>query len=746
VTELVPLSTELPSATDIDILFGEKSSANYVFQKPFFDNSNSATNSWLRLGENITSLTQAGALSGNAIAINYNQQADDYFINWVCYNVTEDQYLYVTDSAKDKAADGSTSVGDTQLVMSENIPSGWTNADQIALYRHVHENPSFSPDYTTPTAKNQGSAILVCGGRGSTVGYKPIWSGFLSAGNVANAKTFFSGTSPFTFHGTYVGEAEIKTGSGIVWNNVEALSTSAGKGLTQSRVWFLAAVIETDDGQRSTLLIPSTNYLTVSAADNGIKMQVDVHAALLNKRIRYINFFAGSSEDAGATTLAWSKYFWVGRWDLTSGTSWTHTATAGATPGYHNRYFNLDLDQWEAPPDIEKEDLETHLGSGEFDGSTVSYNYIEFVNDQIFVGDFYDYQNSLTETDKIRYSVRASNGISQLNSLRDLDETTQSTIDQGVPTSIQGLAKLQDKLLILKNSSCYYMPVIGEPVDFQLVPLSKEIGCDVPRSIVYTPFGVMWAMTGRDIYLWRGDVPRGLTTDWGPDFRSLTTTNKANWCGWYDPGHKSYNLWVDDSNKWYGMYFDAPTPVGFAWAPHSFDSGVRARRVHLKYDGTVIFTDNNIGVAKFDRTTYNGGSSARYDVKIDAGGDGFCYPYLDTGDYALTEQELVRFREWWVTAKYDTGITSGGGSFNVQLLIDGTAISESSWSGMIEEKTRWSSPMPKTAIGGRVRLKFNSAKTAEWDRNDASGERFAIIEVGFGIRQKRRRGSLRKSL
>jgi len=738
ITKLAPFSTEVPSATDIDVLFGADAAGAtpVIMQKPFFHNSASATDSWVKWGESIDGITINGAPSGATLVFTGGDTNANYYRGWICKNEFRSQYLYITDS--------SYSTGDTTLTFSENVPSGWVNADELTLYRSYHENPAFlTANWTKPIALQQGNAILACGGRGSSAGYKPQWSGYLN-------KIFMASKTPFTFQGTYIGEAEIKTGNGIQLQNV--VVSAPPSGALASGNWFLAVSYETDDGQRGILVKPSTAYVAPGSTQ-GVEFEIRMYAAELNKRIRYINIFAGTSADTNVTSLPWNEYFWVGQWDILDGSAaaWTHTATAGTAPGYHTRTFQLDADTWQSPT-VEKEPFDVFVGSPAFTTSTVSFDYAAYVNDVLFVASYYDYGDSTNYTDEIRYSVFASNGIAQINSLRNIPQYTESSIAKGDSANIQGLMRFQDKLLVLKDNSCFFVPVSGTTQDYTLIPISSEVGCDAPYSITSTPFGVVWAKSGDDIYLWRGGDPLPLTQNWKDAYLDFTTTNKAQWYGWYDPFLKSFNLHHYDGGLNYAMYFEVPVGGGqFAWSKHGFDSGVRPLHPQLKYDGTVIFTDNNIGVAQFSNAT---DKDDPYDVYIQSGGDGVCVPYLDTGDYAVTENELARFREWWIVNNYDSARTPPVSTVAITVLVDGVALQSGGsnpWNAVTSALTRWASPIPispsaGSSVGSRIRIKFNSSQLASWDRETHTGDDFQIIEIGFGYKLIRRSGAGRKSL
>jgi hypothetical protein len=715
------MSTEIPASQSVEVLTGEDDLENKrIFQRGWWNGAGTLNSSdWLWWGDRY-SYTIDGAPSGASIVLSSAASStNDYYNGAIIYNASRSsKYLFVTDYT------GSSKT----LLLSENIPADWASGDSVVIYRHFHDNAAFAPLHTFlgTTCLQQGNAVLLCGGRGTTEGYKPMWSGYIS-------KTFMTGTTPFAYTGTYVTEAEIKTGSGVT--SVVGNSTETGDGLPEGKRFFVAYVIETDDGIRSGLIVPTTNYYTIpdASTDVTLTLQLKVFAALLNKRIRYVNIFAGYSDDTDATQIPWQDYYQVARWDLTDGTGWTHQATATNDVGYHHRTLELTNSLWQTgyipSGATEKENLTVHLGSGEFLSATCSYNRAVLINDRLIVGDFYDYANALTYTDQIRTSVFASNGIGQINSLRDLDEVTQSTIAQGDDTSVKALVRFQDSLLVLKDRSCYSIAITDNVGDWTLTTLSSVVGCDAPLTAKETPFGVMWANSEDDVYLWQGGQVRSAAMNWRPFYRTFTTPTfvAAYWEAWYDAYTNTYNLGMSSATgftTYYQMYFDLPLADGqYAWGRGVLRPVVQG--ITIGTNGVVYMVNADASfpeVYKFDPTaTTDDGVGIQ--------------PYLDTGDYTLTEQDVVQFRDWHVSQTP----TGGSGNLDIDIQIDG-GTKVSGLTGLTLTSTRLSSGLPVTSNGRTIRLKYNTNGTK------ASFTGFSLHEIGFRYRFRERRGDRRKSL
>ena len=711
------LATETPTSEYIDVVLGRDSGANrIVFQKTYWDSGGSKATNYLWWGESFTPASIISLPGGASIVLAAGVNSVNYYRYWTVWNSTRSEGMYVSSS--------SFSTNST-LVLFEDIPSDWTTGDTVVVYRHFQQNPGFTPTFLDlsasapcrPSFLQQGDAILFCGGRGSNVGLKPIWSGYIS-------QTWMTGTTPFTYTGTYVEEAAPKqanTSSGILLENPTSYATTTALELGAAR-WFFGVVCETFDGQRGMFTKPGTDYVDLVAAQ-GLQADLNIYAGNLNKRFRYLNLFAGKTTDASATSLPWTEMYWVAQLDLTDGTGWNHVATVTTTLGYHEYRFQMNLTGWNTPATGNKETLAVHLGSSEYSAQEVSFNYSVFLNNRLIVADYYDYNDTLTYNDGFRVTVTASNGVPQLNSLRNLDDETQFYVEQGDPNTVTGLSRIEDKLFILKSDSCYYVPISGTP-PWSLVTISKNVGGDCPHTLVATPYGVVWARTLDDVYLWNGNQVESMAKHWRPTFRAITTGTNTKWEAWYDTYAKTYNLAPSTStfSDWYNMFFELPWDGCFSWSKQgSVDTFANIR---IGADRVIYFTvGSDSPIAYFDTTV-----TADQSVGI--------RPYLDTGEYTLTEQEFARFREWWLT---NTQTTPDSAALDIQITIDaGTALT--GLTSMTKASTRLSSRMPLTANGKSIRFKFNTNGTP------VTWATYSIHEIGFGYTSRNRRGDMRKSV
>jgi hypothetical protein len=687
INDFFPLSTETPSADTIDILCGTDGSSNkHIFQRHFWEGTGLADNDnndkYIKWGESKSGTI--GSVTTNTIVFPDATGVTDYYNGWVVGNATLGYgNLYITDS--------STTGGNTTITTAETVPSGWVGTNSILLYRSFHDNLAFSPTYSTvterpPVALQQGNAILFSGGMGSTVGLKPIWSGYLN-------KTFFVGatnkTGGVNYTGTYVTEAEIKSTNGVSWTNT--VISEATNPLTVGK-WFMGVIPETDDGERGNPMSSLVGY-SVTNATSAIRSQFFIEFGQLNKRLRYLNIFMGKAPNDTDTTIAWENLYYIRRIDLlTTATTWQETA--GSTIGYFDTgYLTFTNADWN---NNTQESLATHLGHTLCTSTTASFSEAVFLNNRLFIAKYYDYVDAVEYLDQIRYTDFAGNGKAQLNVLCNLDGATQSTIEQGDPTSVQALRRYQDKLLILKDASCYYIPVTDDPINWILVTISNTVGCTVPRTAVVTPTMVIWCQDGEDIYGWSGADVFSLGQNWLTTFKALTL-GTASSKGWYDIANKTYNF-TYLLGTWYTMFLECPIPNGYIWAKNDFSRALlnivgvseRAGRTYIIVLDTLITDMYSIFYFNPLATTDNTLAIA---------------PYFKTAESRLDEKGILKLLKWYLTLTP----TGGAGTLDCKVTIGSNV---TTYSNITKTNTLHARGIPFTACNGRsFQFEFNANAT-----------------------------------
>lgn len=710
------LSTENPESENILLIGGRGSESPtplwHVFQTPHWHNGTTHADTLLCWGESLA-ITVVTA-SGTTVTFSGGSATENYYKNWILYD--DSTAILVTASIK--------AAGTTTLTTLQNVHSGLSGA--ATLYRHFHDNPTFSVGWNgyDPVALQQGDSILYSGGQDSSTTCKPVWSGFVN-------KTFFSGDAKnYLFQGTYVTEAEIKSTAGITVENADQTNDTAGLDATCN--WFIAFCIETDDGQFSSMIKASTNYITPSDASQAITTIFKVNPALLNKRARYINVFLGKSETTNETSIDWSQYYYIKSYDLASNTGWTYQETATTVPGYFYFTVQLDIGDWNASnPDIEEtRSFVDHTGCTAYNNSTVSFSKAVFVNNRLFVAKFYDYTSALNYNDQVRYSGFGWNGVPQHNVLPDIDDFSQSTIESGDPASIQFIGKHQSNLFIIKNRSCYYVTIGADSAQWELVTVSKELGTDTPLACTMTPYGVIFIKSGQDVFLWSGGQPMPMTTNWRDTFRTYTTS-PANWLGYYDANEKTYTLFPSVSSAYktgFQMFFERPIEGSYEWYKQVYTNDFES--VAIRSDGVVYFLDSG-SIFYLSESLLD-----------DNGTDISCY--FDTGDYVLSEEDITRVLNWYLSCSVD-GSATWANDLDVKVYIDGT--STGTFTGLTKTRSYFRTKMPLTANGTRFRFEYNTNATpATYAPSSATAQRLTINELGFNVEIVPRVGDLQTLL
>lgn len=708
-------ATEAPSSQNIRILCGtDGSSGTHYFVKPFWHKNNATieSTSWLRLSESFQ--TTMSAKSTNSFDLDSLPAWDgvDRYNGMIVRNVTAgDEELYITDSVSGN------------VTTLEDLPSDWANGDTVVLYRHFHDNPTFAIGWTDPVAVKIGNNFIVSGGQNSNTGRKPVE--FLPSIN----KTYFSGASRTpSYNQSYACEFELKNdGSGVEPQTPANYTPTVPIDPSSASRAFMYFITETDDGLRGLPIGAATPYDPITIAE-GIQSEIQINFPRLDKRIRYIHVFVGIDLTSSRTTLEYDELFFIETLDLT-GTGWTYQNST-TVPGYFNRTVQVDGVKWSA----RGEDLATFLGHTEPTRTTVSFSHGLIAAGRLFVAKYYDYAASLSFNDQINYSPFASNGVAQYNKLLDLDDQTQTTVQAGDPSEIEGLAELDGKLFIPKTRGVYFFDITADPTLWFLQTVTREIGCDAQDSLVVTPQGVIWAKSGDGVYLWRGGDPIELSANWRDTFRALTAGSVTSWWGWYDPYTRGYRLMYtsDGSTKTtvYECHLDTRLENGPPiWTKHVVAHNIG--QVTTRSDGVVFFST---GAA----ATYSFSSSATDDAGTQI------RPYFKLGEYSVTEDELAQFERWSLSVT-QTGTPEVGRELDLKVYVDGSQLKE--YANVTSTNSRFAVDLPilgtsnRNRVGKTVDFEFNSDSTRR-----GLGTAYAIHELVIYYSLLKYAGTSRKSL
>ena len=138
--------TENPTTTNIDVVAGTTSGASkYVFQKPFFKQSATATDSWVDTGEYLN--TTIATVSGDFITytLTAGSASNDYYNGWHIYNDTKNEGATILDYT------GSSKTIVTAQPNGDGSHGDWAVGNVVFLLRYAHDrwDPSYVADFDT---------------------------------------------------------------------------------------------------------------------------------------------------------------------------------------------------------------------------------------------------------------------------------------------------------------------------------------------------------------------------------------------------------------------------------------------------------------------------------------------------------------------------------------------------------------------------------------------------------------------
>jgi hypothetical protein len=737
VQNLWKTQTENPTTTNIDVVAGTAGASVRIFQKPFFKFSATATDSWVNWGE--THSTSISAKDGDRITYTLAAGSDsnDYYNGWIVWNETGARQF---ETAMVLDYNGTTKKITLAQTTAALVADEWQVNDTLFLKRFNHNvyydnasapgTPTFGTD---PCCLQQGNNILFSGGQagGANERYKPFVSEYINA-------EFFpdDATNKFTYQGTYVHRAgpvaEDGANAFFLGGSGSGAVAEVTDPLPAGFQWYLIASLETFDGQKSSYAQNSGSNIASYTVDADERIDYDVFVRPeFNKNIRYINLFAEAVPQTGATDPTdFSGMMRVKQIDLTAseGFTWSYDQNPGTAIG--NAWLltvsikGADWAQrgpdWTSYTGTASKYGNTTLTSAEHSADP-SFSRGAFVASRLFVGKYYDHNAGLNVNNTIRFSG-FGDGLPQFNVLPNIGDFSETTIGYGDESNVQQLLGFENNLIVFKTGSVSYINVTDDPSTWVQVPIQKYSGCDAPFSVVTTPYGIVWANSGDDIYLWSGGTPKSLCKNWLATYRAFTTT-PASWMAWYNEANKSYNITINMSDKtiWYEMFFELPIDDAFVWVRHQGNDAISW--VHTRADGTVYFVKSSSD----DSFYFNSAATLDNATAIK--------PYFDTGDYVVDEGALIRPIEWYLSVSGQGGSPSG--TLDAKLYIDGTSLTvggSNPYAGLTTSNAQFNMPC-QNINGKRMRFEFNTN-----DTKASLGTSYVIEEFGLRFSRRKRVG------
>ena len=746
IDDFFPLSTEVPTATDIDIVLGQTSgNVKHVFQKPFWQHQ-IKVNGYVNYNERLATTVDGSVSYPNATTFTVVEGAlgGEYLKDWFCYFPDRNSGPYLVKRYESG-----------EVEVTPQLSTGIQTGDAVLFFRFPLFDDTFTlpVQYSTiagksPVCLQQGQAVLFSGGQSSLKSHRALWSGYIG-------RTWLLGATN-ALDGIYTGRTEVswadvplktQTNIGNVVLSPLTVGTLAPHGTTpelclSEGTWFAGIVPQTDDGILGLPII--TNAATVSALaagapfGYGVAIPLTLRLPTFNKRVRYLNIVLGKAPNTTDTSIQWDNLYVVKTLDLEDGTDWTYTETATTVLGSYSIEVVLDKSDWDASGVATK--LPLFMGSNEPSGTELSFSIAKFHTNRLFVAKYHDFSDGVDYNDHIRFSGVSGDGFGQVNFLTDahIDGTSVTSVDVGDATSIQALEKWEDKLFVIKDSSCGYIPITSdEPSRWAYITVSPYIGCTAPKTLGATPYGIMWCQPGDDVYIWDGGSPVSMTQDtWRETFKALTYA--ANWTGWYSTAKKCYSFFDSVTGIWWSMYFEVPISDGiYSWYKYDIPNTDSSEATHY-FDSIVKFTNTRSGeeyyIYKYvDGITGEGdtgtthyriayiNSSATSDV--DAEG---IVPYFKTAPILLDESSIAQVHHWYIANE-----SAGVGEFLPFCVL---AVGSNSQSYIVVSSATFPPFMRRGVLHGAdtgrlIQLTFNGLRSAIFTS-------LTINQIGFEYKLK----------
>ena len=302
------------------------------------------------------------------------------------------------------------------------------------------------------------------------------------------------------------------------------------------------------------------------------------------------------------------------------------------------------------------------------------------------------------------------------NVLPDIDDLTQTTIDAGDPNVITNMVGYQNYLFIVKTRGIYTLPVYLDPSQWILNAISKQCGGDSPRTVHATPFGVVFAQSGVDVWVWNGGVEESLMDNYLDTFRAISGTYASQWRGWYDPTIKSSRIMITTDGSTlttvYDIFWEILVPTSGNAGSVGFEGGQYGRYTPAIFKQ--VYTNNiSVPAQKSDGTIYfSTGSTATYYFSASATKDASTTyaPYFKIAGIVPDEKDFSLITGWYM-ANEQSGTPAG--TLDIKLSVDGTVVS--TISNANKSLTKWRTGLPQV-LGQRLDIEFNTnGSPATWD-------------------------------
>ena len=324
------------------------------------------------------------------------------------------------------------------------------------------------------------------------------------------------------------------------------------------------------------------------------------------------------------------------------------------------------------------------------------------LNNRLFVGSYYDPNESLYLYDEVRYSPVT--GTPCLDSLPTDRLNFEWPVATGDPQTVKGLVGQDNWLYVFKNGSIHALYIDAYPESWTYHQISSRDGLYAPDSLVRLLNGAIAFADVDDYKMLQNQRVVNLTSTWHDSY--FTLSGKATIVSWYDKidGSLRFTNGVDTSSRFvYVLYVGkSDTPLYKLQLP----ANQYVEFVCVSRDGSVYTTNQYAtfqGVFKWSKTAYTYGA-------------GNIIPYLKTNEM-IADETMLMVIDRLMFVKSGNGAT---GTLTNDIYIDGTLYDSGTGISFVQAtgdqaKTHLVKKMPTTAKRAcrKVQIAYNTTAAGE---------------------------------
>lgn len=468
---------------------------------------------WIELTENIqlTGVVVSGGIAVNFTVTNTNlSNITDYYRGWFAWNATKWNAGSSTNLRKNhsfvciEAWDSATKTFNIQERTGLHLSDlGWNSGDKIYLIRYpivVHKGNDIT-DVTTDLRMNFDSVQLVktnisvkclIGQEGG------LWFGFVNKDTtkLSSGTILYSQQNNHKYYGWWLDYETIPVmpdTTFLDWNSgnpytytfspiygIGFLITWVNHGVAANRMPLVAFELCLD-GYQYIALAKGTDHSAIGST-HAPSFALTVHHAYSRRITRLIPY--------GLTAETGNALIFEDDPEQVTGQGWGEVFTTNANVTRYSIFYDYSNTLYTAIAYLQLAfsnslRFEANLGYSVREQIYIKSTFGVFSQGRMFI-------NDIDKPDSIRYSLFQKEDIFALQNSRPIDAVDK---DRNMGIDLLGVNPA-----IAKNNSWHIISIEGETdANWRLIDVKGRIGCPYPRSIVRTPYGLMFA---NDFGIW----------------------------------------------------------------------------------------------------------------------------------------------------------------------------------------------------------------------------------------------------